>query len=283
MSVATLLSDQFSHHSINTGEVEIGYSVGPCNGPTILLLHGVTSRRDGFIRVIDKLVDNYRVITVDQRGHGYSGHVSGAYEREDHARDIRFVMAEVCKEPTIVWGHSMGGGNVVAMTADATKNLKGLVLEDPAVFGKIRPARTGNGPVMNIFEAHLELIDEGLSTDDMATRIQELSPSQPEYFARWKAECLLQMDSEILRNLIAGTTRGFDDPAAMLANISVPTLLLQADPDAGGILPDDYLAGIVPSNDTFSLEKIAGAGHNINREFPELMLPLVLPWLAEHS
>jgi pimeloyl-ACP methyl ester carboxylesterase len=66
----------------------------------------------------------------------------------------------------------------------------------------------------------------------------------------------------------------------MLANITVPVLLLQADPDAGGILPDDYLAGIVPDSDSFTVKKIVGAGHNINREFPELMMPVVVPWLA---
>jgi len=41
-----LLLKGFTDHTINTGEVEIGYSVGPDNGPTLLLLHGATSRRD---------------------------------------------------------------------------------------------------------------------------------------------------------------------------------------------------------------------------------------------
>jgi pimeloyl-ACP methyl ester carboxylesterase len=68
-----------------------------------------------------------------------------------------------------------------------------------------------------------------------------------------------------------------------LADIKVPVLLLQADPDAGGILPDDYIAGLIPDNETFTMMKIVGAGHNINREFPELMLPVVLPWLAEYA
>ena len=39
-----LLLHGFTDHTINTGEVEIGYSVGPDNGSTLLLLHGVTSR-----------------------------------------------------------------------------------------------------------------------------------------------------------------------------------------------------------------------------------------------
>lgn len=52
-----LLLHGFTDHTINTGEVEIGYSVGPDHGSTLLLLHGVTSRRDGFLRVIDSLVE----------------------------------------------------------------------------------------------------------------------------------------------------------------------------------------------------------------------------------
>ena len=65
-----LLLKGFTDHTINTGEVEIAYSVGPDNGPPLLLLHGVTSRRDTFIRVMDSLTPNYRVIAIDQRGHG---------------------------------------------------------------------------------------------------------------------------------------------------------------------------------------------------------------------
>jgi pimeloyl-ACP methyl ester carboxylesterase len=117
----------------------------------------------------------------------------------------------------------------------------------------------------------------------MAPHLQVASPNQPEYFSTWKAECLLQMDADILRAIVGGTSRGFDDPAQTLADIKVPVLLLQADPDVGGILPDDYIAGLIPDNETFTMKKIIGAGHNINREFPELMLPVVLPWLAEHA
>ena len=278
-----LLLNGFTDHTINTGEIEIGYSAGPDNGPTLLLLHGVTSRRDGFLRVIDGLVNDYRVITMDQRGHGFSGHASGAYEREDHARDIRYVMENVCKEPTIVWGHSMGGGNTVAMANNPPSNLKAVVLEDPAVFSRVRPEGANNSPTMNGFQLHLSFVEAGMSVDQMTPKLQEATPNQPEYFAAWKAECLLQMDVDILRGVVAGTYRGFDDPAEMLANIQVPVILLQADPETGGILPDDYLTGILPDNDSFTSQKIVGTGHNINREHPEEMLPVVLPWLEKHA
>ncbi|HIF72389.1 MAG TPA: hypothetical protein EYQ61_07540 [Dehalococcoidia bacterium] len=68
-----LLLDGFTHHTVNTGEVEIGYSVGPGNGPAMLLLHGMSSRRDGFMHVTGILSEKHKVFMMDQRGHGYSG------------------------------------------------------------------------------------------------------------------------------------------------------------------------------------------------------------------
>ncbi len=274
-----LLLRGFSDHVIDTGEVKIGYSVGPDNGPPLLLLHGVTSRRDGFLRVIDSLSEHHHVFTMDQRGHGFSGHTPGHYDREDHARDIRFVMDNVIKEPVIVWGHSMGGGNAVSMASESTELLRALVLEDPAVFGKSRPVSTDKSPTVNTFKVHLELIEAGLSIEEMAPKLQAASPGQPEYFAPWKAECLLQMDANILRDVVSGNSSGLDDPSDALDSIDRPVLLLQADPTKGGILPDDYLASIVPDTADFTVQKITGAGHNINREHPELMLPIVMPWL----
>ena len=56
-----LLLNGFSDHTINTGEVEIAYSVGPDNGPTLLLLHGLSDRRDAFPTVIETLTEKNRV------------------------------------------------------------------------------------------------------------------------------------------------------------------------------------------------------------------------------
>ncbi len=83
----------------------------------------------------------------------------------------------------------------------------------------------------------------------------------------------------ILRDVVAGRSRGGEDPVEVLAKIDCPVLLMQADPGAGGILPDDFLAEVVPGSDDWTVVKIEGAGHNINRDHPEKVLPVVLPWL----
>ena len=278
-----LLLHGFTDHTINTGEVEIGYSVGPDNGPALLLAHGVTSRRDSFLPVMDALTEKYRVVTMDQRGHGYSGHVSGGYARQDHARDIKFIIENVCDAPTVLWGHSMGGANSVAMAIDPPTQLKALVLEDPAVFGRRRPASANNSPTMNMFKLSLDLIDSGAMVEEAASRFRGEYPYWPEYVAGWKAESILQMDAEILRNVVGGTSPSQGDPAELLARIQCPVLLMQADPITGGILPDDFLAQVVPDRDDWRIVKVYGAGHNIHREHSDKLLPVVLPWLEAQT
>jgi pimeloyl-ACP methyl ester carboxylesterase len=278
-----LLLNGFTDHTIDTGEVEIAYSTGPDNGPTLLLLHGLTDRRDAFPTVIDTLDEMHRVVAIDQRGHGYSGRTPGHYSNDDHARDIRYILENVCQSPTVVWGHSMGGANAIAMAADPPEQLKALILEDPAIFGRARSTRAGGAPVNSPFGASLELIEAGISAEEMASRIAESEPGMPDYYAPWKAERLAQIDPEILRDVVAGRRRGVQDPKESLAKIDCPVLLMQADPDKGGILQDEFLAEITPKTGDWTVVKVVGAGHVINRNHPELALPIVMPWLAAHS
>ena len=278
-----LLLNGFTDHTIDTGEVEIAYSTGPDNGPTLLLLHGLTDRRDAFPTVIDTLDEMHRVVAIDQRGHGYSGRTPGHYSNDDHARDIRYILENVCQSPTVVWGHSMGGANAIAMAADPPEQLKALILEDPAIFGRARSTRAGGAPVNSPFGASLELIEAGISAEEIASRIAESEPGMPDYYAPWKAERLAQIDPEILRDVVAGRRRGVQDPKESLAKIDCPVLLMQADPDKGGILQDEFLAEITPKTGDWTVVKVVGAGHVINRNHPELALPIVMPWLAAHS
>jgi pimeloyl-ACP methyl ester carboxylesterase len=127
------------------------------------------------------------------------------------------------------------------------------------------------------------LIEAGVPTEDMIPKIREANPHEPVFFPAWKAECLQQMDVEVLRNVVEGKPSGGGDPLENLNRISCPILLAQADPDNGGILPDEYLASITPKRADLTVKKIIGASHNINREYPELFLPVGLPWLERFA
>lgn len=275
-----LLLNGFTDHVVDTGEVEIGYSVGPDNGSAMLLLHGMSSRRDGFMHVTDMLSEKYKVFTMDQRGHGLSGHMPGAYSTADQVRDVVFVLKNIVKEPAIIWGHSMGGGNAATTVSENPGLATALILEDSGLRGGGGRRPGGRGVTQSIFAKHLKLMDAGLSLEEMTAKIEELQPGQPDYYAAWKSEVLIQMDNDLLRSTVEGTRTGGRDPREILDKIEVPTLFMQADPNAGGSNTDEYLAEIIPDRENFTVTKVVGAGHNINREHTELLLPVVVPWLA---
>ena len=113
----------------------------------------------------------------------------------------------------------------------------------------------------------------------MTAQLLAHNPGQGELQSRWKAECLRQMDVEMLRNVADARPLGSSDPRDLLARVACPVLLVQADPAIGGILADDYLASLAPDRESFTVARLAGTGHNINRDHPYELLGAVLPWL----
>jgi len=85
---------------------------GPVDGRPIVLLHGwAASMRCWGDDVVGPLTDRYRVITVDLRGHGYSGAPEAGYDDpENWASDVAAVMAaEQITTGAVLLGWSYGG------------------------------------------------------------------------------------------------------------------------------------------------------------------------------
>ena len=83
---------------------------GPIDAPPLLLLHGWSF--DGemtFFRIIPGLVDRFRVIVPDQRGHGRSDWIRGRFGIADVADDVAGVLTALGIEQAVVFGYSMGG------------------------------------------------------------------------------------------------------------------------------------------------------------------------------
>ncbi|EPZ40818.1 alpha/beta fold hydrolase [Alicyclobacillus acidoterrestris] len=78
----------------------------------LLVLHGHFGTASQFSFLAQKL-DGWRVIGLDQRGHGWSSHASDLnYSRESYINDIRnFIQQELGKRSVVLLGHSLGGVN----------------------------------------------------------------------------------------------------------------------------------------------------------------------------
>ena len=91
---------------------------GDRGAETVLLLHGGLSNSDTIMEALAApLLDRYRVVGFDRRGHGYTADVGGPFHYDDMATDTIGVLEQVVGGPAHVVGWSDGGiiGLLVAM------------------------------------------------------------------------------------------------------------------------------------------------------------------------
>jgi 3-oxoadipate enol-lactonase len=101
---------------------------GPAGAPTLLLIHGVTlTAALNWGRIVPTLGRRYRVVLVDQRGHG-AGLPSGVFRLEDCADDMAAVADQLGIERLIPVGYSMGGLIAQLMWRRHPRLVAGLVL-----------------------------------------------------------------------------------------------------------------------------------------------------------
>ena len=88
----------------------------------------------------------------------------------------------------------------------------------------------------------------------------------------WSAECLRQLDPKVLTPVIEGRwLEGYDLPS-LLSGVRCPTLLLQADPSAGGALTDGDAETLKSLVADCQHVRFPGCGHNLHRDRPKEVL-----------
>ena len=103
---------------------------------TIVLLHGNSANAWWWEPVARAIAPEYRLLALDQRGHGDSEWARpAAYSPADYANDIARFVAHVTAnaEKPVVVGHSMGGLNVLAFARNHPAAARGAIAIDVAV------------------------------------------------------------------------------------------------------------------------------------------------------
>ena len=88
----------------------------------------------------------------------------------------------------------------------------------------------------------------------------------------WSAECLSQLDPEVLTPVIEGRWLDGFHVADVFSRIRCPALLLQGDPTAGGALTDADADAAVAALSSCRHVRFPGVGHQLHRDRPEAVL-----------
>lgn len=242
---------------------EYAYSVGPKNGPPLLLMHGLSGNQRTWKPLMPYLKDHYQVYAIDQRGHGLSGH-PGVYDIGLMTNDAIQFVESVIGEKTYLIGHSMGARIALRLAASRGDLLRAVVLEDPPL---------GFGPTIeglkSIFEFWLSLCRKQISEKDMAAEILEFNGDGDEDQARYKAQTLKQLDPWVLD--LALQRKLWDGWSFLeeFSKVRCPAMLMQADTKCGGVMDEDLSKIPELQAENWSWEYFEGVGHSIHYEITE--------------
>jgi len=231
----------------DTGEVELNYAEGPDNGPPILLIHGITGNWRAFLPIMPSITMRWHVYAVDLRGHGKSGHKTGCYTLRDYERDIRTFIDEVINQPTILFGHSLGG-MIATMHAADNPNIKAVIIGDS-------PPNHDNSlgqdikKRMSYWVQAQETARSGKTVNEILQILKEKKIMWGEVaiedplLLRNTATDWSRMDPDILSRMIEGREAreelfGGYDTARLLPKLRCPVLLLRGNPGLGGAIKD---------------------------------------------
>ena len=100
-------------------------------GVPLLLVHGFGNEAHIWDDFAPAVAPYYAVRALDWRGHGESDwHPEGAYDFEDHARDLAAVVDELGLERFVLCGHSLGGRASMLFALENADKLAGLIIVD---------------------------------------------------------------------------------------------------------------------------------------------------------
>lgn len=112
-------------------------------GPTLVVGHGLSGNRRVSLEQFMPVLDMYRLVAFDQRGHGDSSPLSDpdAYDPQAMADDIGAVLDGLGVSRAVVAGESMGAVGALQFAIQNPQRVEKLLLTGPAFGDRLNPRR----------------------------------------------------------------------------------------------------------------------------------------------
>jgi len=240
----------------------------PSGRTTVILLHGNSANAWWWAPVAREMPPQYRLVALDQRGHGDSEWVRPpAYAPQDYASDLAGIIGHLVDrgERPIVVGHSMGGLTTLAFAAHHGQLARAAVVIDAAITSsrgrdrylrRLKSLPVVTYPDLDTAKARFRLMpDEGGIPQETIHAIAEKSLAVTED-GRWT----LKFDRE--------SFFGSDgiNPMEAIRQVRLPTLLLRA--ERSRIMMPEAAREACEQNSHLRLETIPDSHHHVLLEKP---------------
>jgi len=262
--------------SARVGDIEMAWSEKG-NGFPLLMISGFgTTKEIWEQQVIGRLAEKYRVIVFDNRGMGGSSAGEKEFTIGQFADDARGLMEALGIARFHLLGWSMGSLVAQELALSCPQMVEKLVLYASYADWSFPPS----GEVIE------KLSDPSGTSEERGMRwVETLFPSG--WLAK-NGQRVGEIFSRPLGEISGGSLvlqqkaiENWEGTAERLGSLKAPTLLLCGDEDV--LVPPENsrkMSGLIPDA---LLEIVAGAGHGLMFQEPDLFLSIVLDFLGKNS
>lgn len=251
------------------------------DAPTLVLLHGFTGHARSWDAFAAAMTDRFRILALDQRGHGESGWAAAdGYGTDEMVADLTAFVAALGLNDYVLLGLSMGGIVSIAYAGTQPSELGRLVIVDiaPEIAKSGLRDIQSNVARSDIFESRAAAFE----------RAREDNPVPPVDHHRSR------VDQSLMRTEDGRWTYRYDralrDPGNQrmrqsveegwrsVSAINVPTLLIRG--ETSDILDPAVAERMVREIDDCALVEVSGAGHPVPLDKPDQFLEVTRGWLG---
>ena len=256
------------------GAVLDGVTVGPDDGPLVVLSHCWTGSRATWEPVAARLVAaGRRVVLYDQRGHGASTIGPDAPTVEQLGEDLAAVLEAVDARDAVLAGHSMGGMTLQSLAVHLPEvvaaRVRAFVLAGTAGFG----VAAGPFATPTLFltgSKAVERLMAGRFGPALSRGTVGRHPRQAHLVAT--RDAFLSLPTDVRRQfLIALQAMDF---RSGLADVAVPTTVVVGSRDL--LTPPRLGRALAAAIPGARLVEVPGAGHMLPYEEPDRLAELIL-------
>lgn len=250
---------------------------GASGAPGLLFLHGGSAHCHWFDAVAPAFAERFRVLSLDQRGHGESQWPEPpAYRTQDFAADLLDLMEVFRWEQMILVGHSMGGHNAMTFAAWHPERVRGLVITDsrPA----IPPERLSKLQARGY--RPLRLYENAESAVARFRLLPGETVADPALLRHLARTGLVERDGRWVYRFdpACNGTRQPVDAWPLLSRITAPTLVVRG--ELSPLLPRELAGEIVKRIPRARLEEVPGTYHHLMLDRPAAFVSVLERFLA---
>lgn len=251
--------------------------------PVIVMLHGISQQAHSWDFISLPLSVDYRVLALDQRGHGDSDwSPNGDYSTDAYAADLSAFVKALGLTDFHLMGHSMGGRNSLAWASQNPGILRSLTIVDTG------PETQRRG--QNRIQQFRELPDELDTLEEFAQRVME-------YTGRNHEQTMGSLKYSIRQRADGKWTWKYDQamrapgfrPTAWTPEqlwdgwrrIDCPALVVRG--DRSDIFAASTMERMAAEHHDCATITIANAGHLVQGDNPPDFLAAVRPHIRRHT